>query len=266
MPVETTEVRIVGAGQAGVALREHPGSAGIPHLVLERARIAAPIGCGVEVTRAERLPGRPGLRAETSPGVIAARCALAATRPFQRPLMPPMVPQSANLLQIQFTDCRNPSQLPDGAALVAGSGLSGTQIADETNPAGRQTFLSVAPDPAANIRRGVADHLAVLAEADAYTTRNGLGPASEPEARHLPPDPEWMTHPIPALNFAEAGIGMIIRATGHAQDFSWLALDAFDAKGQPPPPARRDGGARSLLSRPDLAGPARRGLYLGGLA
>ena len=31
---------MVGAGQAGVAASEHLGAAGIPHLVLERARIA----------------------------------------------------------------------------------------------------------------------------------------------------------------------------------------------------------------------------------
>lgn len=40
MAVESTEVLVVGAGQAGVAMSEHLGRAGIPHLVLERARIA----------------------------------------------------------------------------------------------------------------------------------------------------------------------------------------------------------------------------------
>jgi putative flavoprotein involved in K+ transport len=37
---EKTEVLVVGAGQAGVAMSEHLGRAGIPHLVLERGRIA----------------------------------------------------------------------------------------------------------------------------------------------------------------------------------------------------------------------------------
>ena len=31
---------VVGAGQAGIAISEHLGNAGVPHLVLERARIA----------------------------------------------------------------------------------------------------------------------------------------------------------------------------------------------------------------------------------
>ncbi len=38
--MERTDVLVVGAGQAGVAMSEHLGRAGIPHLVLERARIA----------------------------------------------------------------------------------------------------------------------------------------------------------------------------------------------------------------------------------
>ena len=40
MSVEKTDVLVVGAGQAGVAMSEHLGRAGIPHLVLERGRIA----------------------------------------------------------------------------------------------------------------------------------------------------------------------------------------------------------------------------------
>lgn len=40
MPVEEVEVLVVGAGQAGVAMSEHLTRAGIPHLVLERGRIA----------------------------------------------------------------------------------------------------------------------------------------------------------------------------------------------------------------------------------
>src|SRR5579864_5319566 len=40
MSLEKTEVLVVGAGQAGVAMSEHLGRAGIPHLVLERGRIA----------------------------------------------------------------------------------------------------------------------------------------------------------------------------------------------------------------------------------
>ena len=42
MTVETTSIDtlVVGAGQAGVAMSEHLSKLGVPHLVLERARIA----------------------------------------------------------------------------------------------------------------------------------------------------------------------------------------------------------------------------------
>ncbi len=40
MPVEKTEVLVVGAGQAGIAMSEHLRAYGIKHVVLERSRIA----------------------------------------------------------------------------------------------------------------------------------------------------------------------------------------------------------------------------------
>ena len=40
MPVEKIETLVVGAGQAGLAMSEHLSKSGVPHLVLERHRIA----------------------------------------------------------------------------------------------------------------------------------------------------------------------------------------------------------------------------------
>ena len=40
MSNEEIEVLVVGAGQAGVAISEHLGAQAIPHLILERDRIA----------------------------------------------------------------------------------------------------------------------------------------------------------------------------------------------------------------------------------
>lgn len=40
MAIERTEALVIGAGQAGIAASEHLGANGIPHLVLERRRIA----------------------------------------------------------------------------------------------------------------------------------------------------------------------------------------------------------------------------------
>ncbi len=198
MPIESTDTLIVGGGQAGLAMSEHLGNRGVPHLVLERSRIAerwrserwdslvangpawhdrfpnlefsdldpdafagkeriadyfaayagkiaAPIRCGVEVTSVQRNAGRPGFRVETSEGVIEAQRVVAATGPFQRPIIPPLVPAEVPIFQLHSNTYRNPGQLPEGAVLVVGAGSSGVQIADELLAAGRRVYLSVGP-------------------------------------------------------------------------------------------------------------------------
>jgi putative flavoprotein involved in K+ transport len=198
MSSQEVEVLVVGAGQAGLAMSEHLSNCGVPHLVVERHRIAerwrserwdslvangpawhdrfpglefpgldpdafaskeqvadyfvayaekiaAPIRCGVEVTSVHRNARRAGFRAQTSDGTIDARFVVAATGPFQRPVIPPIVPSDAGVLQIHSSAYRNPGQLPDGAVLVVGAGSSGVQIADELAQSGRRVFLSVGP-------------------------------------------------------------------------------------------------------------------------
>lgn len=198
MPVETIDTLVIGAGQAGIAMSEHLAAGGVPHIVLERHRIAerwrserwdslvangpawhdrfpgmefagvapdafpgkervadyfvdyaerigAPIRCGVEVKRLERIAGRRGFRAETTHGVIEAERVVVATGPFQRPVMPQIVPAEAGVVQIHSTAYRNPGQLPEGAVLVVGAGSSGAQIAEELLRAGRRVYLSVGP-------------------------------------------------------------------------------------------------------------------------
>lgn len=199
MSSQPVEVLVVGAGQAGLAVSEHLSASGVPHLVVERHRIAerwrserwdslvangpawhdrfpgmeladidpdafaskeqvadyfvayaekigAPVRCGVEVTSVVRNQGRPGFRVETSDGEhFDARFVVSATGPFQRPVIPPVVPAGAVQLQMHSSAYRNPQQLPPGAVLVVGAGSSGVQIADELQRSGRQVHLSVGP-------------------------------------------------------------------------------------------------------------------------
>ena len=198
MPTEKVETLVVGGGQAGVAMSEHLSNCGVPHLVLERHRIAerwrserwdslvangpawhdrfpgmefsnidpdafapkesvadyfvayaekiaAPIRCGVEVREVRRNVGRPGFHVETSDGVIEANSVVAATGPFQRPVIPPVIPEDAGISQIHSNAYRNPEQLPEGAVLVVGAGSSGAQIADELQRSGKRVYLSVGP-------------------------------------------------------------------------------------------------------------------------
>lgn len=88
-------------------------------------------------------------------------------------------------------------------------------------------------DLAENLARGDENYLALLDAADAYIARNALDLPEEPEARATYPEPECVSKPLLELDLAKAGIGTIIWATGYAVDFSWLQVDAFDAKGKP---------------------------------
>ena len=196
MSTEKVEVLVIGAGQAGLAMSEHLSNCSIPHLVLERNRIAerwrsgrwdslvangpawhdrfptmkfseidqdafapkesvaeyfekfakqinAPIRCGVEVQSLEKNVGRSGFRAETSQGFVEAEYVVCATGPFQKPIIPAIVPAQAEIMQLHSCDYRNPNQLPKGAVLVVGAGSSGAQIAAELLRAGRRVYLSV---------------------------------------------------------------------------------------------------------------------------
>src|SRR5690348_12632963 len=184
MSAVDVETLIIGGGQAGLAMSEHLGTLGKPHLIVERHRIAerwrserwdslvangpawhdrfpsrkfsdvdpdgfasarqiveyfvayadqiaAPIRCGVAVKALHRKADGSGFRAETSTGVIDAANVVAATGPFQRPIIPAVVPVDAGIVQLHSGAYRNPAQLPEGAVVVIGAGSSGAQIADE---------------------------------------------------------------------------------------------------------------------------------------
>lgn len=231
MPIEKIEIDtlVIGAGQAGVAMSEHLGHLGVPHLVLERDRIAerwrtgrwdslvangpawhdrfpgmefddidpddfpakeriadyfeayarkisAPIHTGVEVRRVERHTDCLGFTIKTSQGMIEANRVVAATGPFQRPVIPPVAPEDERIMQIHSADYRNPEQLVKGAVLVVGAGSSGTQIADELQRAGRQVYLSVGPHnrpPRSYRNRDFCWWLGVLGEWDEEAMKPG---------------------------------------------------------------------------------------------
>jgi len=224
-----TDTLVVGGGQAGVAMSEHLGALGVPHLVLERERIAerwrtarwdslvangpawhdrlpglefegidpdafpgkervadyfeeyarkvgAPVHTGVAVRKVERNARQPGYTVETTEGAIEAHRVVAATGPFQKPVIPPIAPNDAGITQIHSADYRNPGQLPAGGVLVVGAGSSGAQIADDLQRAGRQVHLSVGPHhrpPRAYRGRDFTWWLGVLGEWDAEALKPG---------------------------------------------------------------------------------------------
>ena len=109
------------------------------------AQIDAPVHCGVDVHKARRAEDGTGFRVETSQGTIVAQNIVAATGPFQTPVIPPILPEIAGVTQMHSSTYRNPDQLAPGAIIVIGAGSSGTQIASELRRAGRDVYLSVGP-------------------------------------------------------------------------------------------------------------------------
>ena len=161
-------------------------------------RINAPIRTGVEVTAV--TPHRGRFVVETSCGRINARHVVAATGPFQKPAIPPVIPTDAGPLQIHSNAYRNPGQLPDGAVLVVGGGSSGVQIADELMKAGRKVYLSIGPHdrpPRRYRRRDNVWWLGVLGKWNA----DSPGPGTE--------------HVTIAVSGAEGGKTIDFRALAH---------------------------------------------------
>lgn len=108
-------------------------------------RFDAPIHTGVEVTACTQHQGRSGFTVESTAGTWEAEHVVVATGPFQKPSIPPMIPEAADVDVIHSDAYSTPEALREGGVLVIGAGSSGAQIAVELNQAGREVFLAVGP-------------------------------------------------------------------------------------------------------------------------
>jgi putative flavoprotein involved in K+ transport len=120
-----------------------PKEAVADYFVAYAQKFNAPIRTGVEVKSVTRASTDAGFRVETSAGEIQASYVVAATGPFQKPAIPPVVPTDVSIHQLHSSDYHNSAQLPEGAVLVVGAGSSGVQIAADLRKAGREVYLSV---------------------------------------------------------------------------------------------------------------------------
>jgi putative flavoprotein involved in K+ transport len=127
------------------------------------AKVEAPVFEGVTVERVTREPDG-SYRVVTSAGELGAAHVVVASGGYHKPIVPRMAERlPASVTQVHSADYRNPASLPAGAVLVAGSGQSGAQIAEDLHLAGRKVFLAVGDAPrCARFHRGkdVVDWLA----------------------------------------------------------------------------------------------------------
>jgi putative flavoprotein involved in K+ transport len=127
----------------------------VAHLSRYAARTRGEIREGVEVT--SLVPADRGFRLETSDGPLDPRCVVVCTGAYQEAYRPPgaaSVPPG--VVTLDTRTYRNPTSIPDGVALVVGSGQSGCQIAEELVDAGRKVVLSCGR--AAWVPRRIGDH------------------------------------------------------------------------------------------------------------
>lgn len=295
MSIEKVDTLVIGAGQGGLAMSEHLGRRGVPHLVLERSRIAenwrtarwdslvangpawhdrfpgmsfkgmdpdafapkeqvadyfvayaeqikAPIRCGVNVTSVERKADGSGFRVETSEGTIEAANVVAATGPFQKPVIPTVVPAETGIMQIHSSAYRNPGQLPEGAVLVVGAGSSGTQIADELLRSGRRVYLSVGPHDRPPRRYRGHDFVWWLGALGIWDLKV---PAPNTEHVTIAVSGAYGGHTVDFRRLAQRGMNLVGRAGEYRDGVIHFAPDLADNI------ARGDANYLSLLDRAD---------------
>jgi hypothetical protein len=72
----------------------------VDYFVAYAERIAAPVRCGVTVSALHQNGDGTGFRADMSEGVTEAVNVVAATGPFQHPIVPALVPPDAGIVQV----------------------------------------------------------------------------------------------------------------------------------------------------------------------
>ena len=106
-----------------------------------------PVRSGTEVRAVEPGPGGAGfiVRTRTATGeeqTFSTRSVVVASGILRKPKVPALFASLPDdVVQMHSADYRNPSDLPDGAVLVVGSGQTGAQIAEELSGAERRTYL-----------------------------------------------------------------------------------------------------------------------------
>jgi putative flavoprotein involved in K+ transport len=105
-------------------------------------RFGLPVQTGIAVTRIGNN-GSNTYRVETSAGEMTADNVVIASGCQNRPKVPKVCSEiPASILQVHSGDYKRPDALPDGAVLIAGSGQSGVQIAEDLLEAGRKVYLA----------------------------------------------------------------------------------------------------------------------------
>ncbi len=149
----------------------------LDYLEAFQRKVDAPIRENVEVHAVDKEG--VGFRIATTGGVCTADAVFLATSLYGKPSVPRFadrIPDS--ILQVHTAEYRSPGALPGGAVVVAGSGQSGAQIAEDLHLAGRKVHLVTGNAPrCARFYRGrdVVDWLWDIGQYEITVASDGMG-------------------------------------------------------------------------------------------
>ncbi|MDQ6712445.1 MAG: FAD-dependent oxidoreductase [Candidatus Dormibacteraeota bacterium] len=107
----------------------------------------APVRTGAKVTSVVPADG-DRFQVTAGESTLETRAVVVASGSYRRPKRPALADRlPVDLFQIHSSQYKNPAQLPNGAALVVGTGQSGAQIAEELHESDRTLFVSVSRCP-----------------------------------------------------------------------------------------------------------------------
>jgi putative flavoprotein involved in K+ transport len=211
-----------------------------------------PVRSGVRVQAVRRTGATHEI--ETGDRVYQAGNVIVATGPFQTPRVPAFSREMApHIVQLHSSEYREPSQLPDGDALLVGAANSGAQIALELAQSKRVTLAgrSVGSLPRRLLGRDIFDWLALTQMRLDADSRRGrrlrrnvlgssdalIGMTESDLLRRGVARGGRVTGARDGLPTLEDGRSLdpasIIWCTGFRPDFSWIHAPVFGGDGQP---------------------------------
>src|SRR5436305_600978 len=239
MTIEKVDTLVVGAGQAGVALSEHLSDGGVPHLVLERHRIA-------ERWRSERWDSLvangpawhdrfPNLEFS---GVDADAF---ASKDRVADYFAEYAEQIAAPIRtgVEVTSVRRNVGRPGFCAETSDGTIDATYVVAATGAFQRPVIPAVVPADAGPLQLHSSGYRNPGQLPDGAVLVVGAGSSGMQIADELLRAGRRVflsvgPHDRPPRRYrGRAGVASIIWATGFAPDYAWLQVDAFDERGRP---------------------------------
>ncbi|MBT8217546.1 MAG: NAD(P)-binding domain-containing protein [Acidimicrobiia bacterium] len=216
-----------------------------------------PVRSGVRV---ERLTSDgDGFRLDTTGGTFSAHNVIVAMADYQKPYVPDFAAElDPSIVQMHTVDYRNPSQLPDGPALVVGLGNSGADIAVDVAGA-RDTIVAGHESGAVPFRleswfgRHLGTRLVRFGMVKVLNTSTPIGRRARPKLMAKgPPLVRVRPKELKRAGVRRVGriegvrdgkpvtaedevleVSSIVWCTGYRPGFDWIDLPIFDEHGAP---------------------------------